>query len=321
MNWGKCLAVCMAILGLSACQEQTADFAGYIEARYIAIAAPSGGKLMSAVPEGQKIHRGDVLFSVDDAPQKWALTQAKAQVAQATAVWRNLQSGVRSDKLAALDARLQAAQADATYTKKEWHRHQKLLAEGAVSASNVDALRRQYQSAKANVDAIQAEIREANLGARNEEIQAALASLQAAQAQEAQAQWQWEEQTQSSPIDGQVYRLIYQPGEYIPPGRTVLQLLNPKQRKVYFFVNQSYLNALHIGQTVEVYWDAPERLPEKTARATAHVDYIADVAEYTPPVIFSNQTRDNLVYLIKATLEENPSALPQFGQPVSVRLP
>lgn len=308
------------LLLLSACgQEKSNEFAGYIEGRYVAISAPHGGKLMTSVKEGHNVDVGTALFALDDGVQKRALQQATAQVAQAQAVLANLQSGARQNKMDALNARLQAAQADADYAQKEWHRHQKLLLEGAASRSRVDALRRQYQMASASVRTIQAEIRSASVGARNQQIQAAVASLQVAQVQKDEAQFQLEEQIQYSPLQGLVYRLIYETGEYVPPGRAVVQLLDMQRRKVYFFVNQNHLDSFHIGQKVLVRWDTVQGQAEKSTQA--HIVYISDVAEYTPPVIFSNQTRDNLVYLLKAELINDGMSLPKTGQPVSVVLP
>jgi HlyD family secretion protein len=49
------------------------------------------------------------------------------------------------------------------------------------------------------------------------------------------------------------------------------------------------------------------------------VSFIAKSAEFTPPVIYSQEERAKLVYLIEA-LPENPANL-RVGQPVDVRLP
>ena len=50
----------------------------------------------------------------------------------------------------------------------------------------------------------------------------------------------------------------------------------------------------------------------------ADVTYIADVAEYTPPVIYSREERAKLVYLVEARPREPSAARP--GQPVTVTL-
>ena len=51
---------------------------------------------------------------------------------------------------------------------------------------------------------------------------------------------------------------------------------------------------------------------------TARVSFIAQSAEYTPPVIYSREERTKLVYLIEARPEQ-PEKF-RVGQPVSVML-
>ncbi len=66
-------------------------------------------------------------------------------------------------------------------------------------------------------------------------------------------------------------------------------LLPPENLKVRFFVPQEKLPQIKIGQTVSVQCDGAAQ-PFK-----AVVNYISTQAEYTPPVIYSRETRANLV--------------------------
>ncbi|MES1181098.1 MAG: secretion protein HlyD, partial [Verrucomicrobiota bacterium] len=53
---------------------------------------------------------------------------------------------------------------------------------------------------------------------------------------------------------------------------------------------------------------------------TATVNYISTQAEYTPPVIYSRETRANLVFMIEAKFSPSDAASLRPGQPVDVRL-
>jgi HlyD family secretion protein len=52
----------------------------------------------------------------------------------------------------------------------------------------------------------------------------------------------------------------------------------------------------------------------------AHIEYISPEAEYTPPVIYSRDTRYKLVYLIRASMRENIAKNFHPGQPIDVYL-
>src|SRR5262249_25392757 len=103
----------------------------------------------------------------------------------------------------------------------------------------------------------------------------------------------------------------FRPGEMVPAGRPVLAILPPGNLKVRFFVPQATLPQIAYGDNVAVACDG-------CAGQTAKVSFIAKSAEYTPPVIYSLEERNKLVFLIEA-LPDQPDKL-RVGQPVDVRL-
>lgn len=116
-----------------------------------------------------------------------------------------------------------------------------------------------------------------------------------------------------SPTAGIVQQVYFRPGETAPPGRPVLSLLPPGNLKIRFFVPETLISRVHYGETVQITCDACAK------GLTANVTFIASSAEYTPPVIYSQEERAKLVYLVQAR-PTNPAAF-RVGQPVSVTLP
>ncbi len=116
----------------------------------------------------------------------------------------------------------------------------------------------------------------------------------------------------SSPVTGTVQQIYYRPGEMVPAGKAVLSILPPGNVKVRFFVQQAVLPTIKLGDPVGVNCDGC------AAGMTARISFIASSAEFTPPVIFSEEERGKLVFLIEA-LPEKPEGL-RVGQPVSVTL-
>lgn len=99
----------------------------------------------------------------------------------------------------------------------------------------------------------------------------------------------------------------------MPAGSPVIQLLPPGNVKIRFFIPEKRAAALHIGDTVTVSMDG-------ASPVSAKVTYIAQNAEYTPPVIYSNETRSKLCFMAEAETDERTAAGLHPGQPVSVVL-
>ena len=94
--------------------------------------------------------------------------------------------------------------------------------------------------------------------------------------------------------------------------RPVLSIMPPGNMKLRFFVPETALPKLAIGDTVRISCD------NCAADLTAKIYFIATSAEYTPPVIYSLEERNKLVYLIQAR-PSRPDAL-RVGQPIDVYL-
>jgi HlyD family secretion protein len=87
-----------------------------------------------------------------------------------------------------------------------------------------------------------------------------------------------------------------------------VSLLPPENIKIRFFVPEPVLANIRVGQQVSIACDAcPGDL-------TGTVSFISPQAEFTPPVIYSRESRAKLVFLVEAK-PGKPSVL-HPGQPV-----
>jgi HlyD family secretion protein len=143
-------------------------------------------------------------------------------------------------------------------------------------------------------------------------LEDAEAALRDAEARYNTAQTRLARRRVASPAAGTVEQIYFRPGEMAQASRPVLALLPPGNLKVRFFVPQAVLPTLSIGDQVRVHCDGcPDDI-------NARIEFIARSTEFTPPVIYSNEERQKLVFLIEAR-PERPDAL-RVGQPVSVTL-
>lgn len=138
------------------------------------------------------------------------------------------------------------------------------------------------------------------------------ATLRTAEARLNSSQTRLARRKVASPAAGAVQQIYFRQGEMVPMGRPVLALLPPENIKLRFFLPESMVPKIAIGDTVAVGCDGCP--PDLAAR----VSFIAQTAEFTPPVIYSLEERSKLVFLVEAR-PEKPEAL-RVGQPVSVRL-
>ena len=142
-------------------------------------------------------------------------------------------------------------------------------------------------------------------------LEDAEAALRTAQARLASAQTRLARRKAASPVSGSVQQIYYRPGELVPAGRPVVSLLPPGNIKIRFFVPQTVLPKVALGEPVTIHCDGCE------ADVPAKVTFISRTSEFTPPVIYSLDERSKLVFLIEARTD-TPGGL-RVGQPVDVR--
>jgi HlyD family secretion protein len=135
------------------------------------------------------------------------------------------------------------------------------------------------------------------------------AALREAEAKLNSAQTKLTRRTIVSPVSGVIQQVYFREGELVVAGRPILAILPPGNVKVRFYVSQAMLPRITIGDTVAVHCDG-------CGAQNAKISFIAKQAEYTPPVIYSEQERSKLVFLVEA-LPEKPADM-RVGQPVSV---
>jgi HlyD family secretion protein len=138
------------------------------------------------------------------------------------------------------------------------------------------------------------------------------ANLREAEARANAARTRQTRRTLSSPVSGTVQQIYYREGEMVPAGRAVISIIPPGNVKVRFFVPQAVLPTISIGDPVAIACDGCE------TDIAGRITFIAAAAEYTPPVIYSQEERSKLVFLVEAR-PDSPENL-RLGQPVSVTL-
>lgn len=309
------LALILALLAACA-PAPNATWQGYAEGEFVALAAPSAGYLATLdTPRGAKVSAGTLVFTLSTDPDRQAADSADARVDAAASRVENLASPRRQSEIAALEANASAASANRELAEADYARTAALAERHLIALQALDTARTHRDAAAASLLAARESLATARetLG-RLAEVKAARSDLAAAQADAAQKHWSVERKQVNAPTDGEIADTYYRPGEWVPTGAPVASVLPDGQRRIRFFIPQADLSRIQVGRRVLAHCDGCSRLIHGT------VDYIAPQAEYTPPVIYSRETRARLIFRIEAAPTPADASLLHPGIPLDVSL-
>ena len=304
------------VLGLAACvQREDEVFQGYMEGEFVMISPSTSGILKTlSVERGQTVEVGTDLFSLDLTNLVAARDAARAALAKAQAQFEDLKKGARAEEIEVILQQKQQAEAALLFAQKEYERISKLVKDNAASEEKLEQTRSLYDEAVSRVKELEASIVVSNLGSRIDQIAKAKADIDAALQTVVQAEKLLAEAAPKAPASGLIDDVFFRPGEFIPAGQPAVSMLPPKNIKARFFVSQAILPKLQLGQAVTITCDGCEK------PVAAKISYISSQAEYTPPVIYSVESRDKLVFMIEATPDNTSDMRLRPGLPVDITL-
>ena len=279
------------------------QLSGYIEGESLFLAAPVAGTVGTiAAQEGERVPAGARLFTIDPATLSAEGEQARAQVVEART---QITSAAANAQQA--EAEAAAASADADRARRDLNRLLSVKRDDPAAVASKD------------IDAAQAALKEANarLNAARQTAAARHAQIAAARAQESQAKGGEREVAirvgqlaPPAPTAARVEDIFYRPGEWVAANQPVVSLLPDDRIKVRFFVPEQEVARYRPGKTVRFSCDSC------AAGLTAKISFVSPRPEFTPPVIFSRDSRDRLVFMVEALPAKPAKLMP--GLPVDV---
>ncbi len=308
--------IIFVFLCCAACGNEKDVFQGYVEGEYLYLSSSRSGRLEKLhVVKGEQIQKDTLVFELENASEKYALKQAAEEMNSAFAMLKDMKLGKRPEEIAMAKAMLNQAKAEAKNANILLKRNEELAVKGAISKQDLDTLRAHAKTSNEKVAELTWQVEIYQLPDRAQQIEAQTARLEAAKASVAQREWDLAQKQLVSPEDGLVYDTLYKEGEWVQAGSPIVWLLLQDQIKVRFYIPEEKFSQVEYGQRVAVHVDGAQK------EYTAIISYISPSAEYTPPVIYSNETRSKLVYMIEARPEDvEVRKLLHAGQPVSVSL-
>ncbi len=223
---------------------------GEVEAKEYKIASKVPGRVLEiAVKKGQKVNKGDFIFSIDSPEINAKLDEATAARSAASAQSRKAQNGAQQEDITAAYSTYVKAEAAAQFAKKTFERIQNLFNDGVVPAQKRDEVETQMKAARETANAAKAIWQKAEKGAREEDKEAAAALVKRADAAIQQVQSYLDETSINAISNGEVSGINVEAGELVPTGFPVVTLLNLNDIWVTFYVREDYLPQFKMGNT------------------------------------------------------------------------
>ncbi len=307
--------ILLAAAVLAACSSGEPALQGYVEGEYVRVAAPIAGTLVKLdVQRGAQVESGSPLFTLEAENEAAGRREAEDRVRTAESQLANLQKGKRPPEIETVRAQLAQAQAALKFSTADYERTADLVKKNFVSQQKLDEARTALERDRGRVAELNAQLAVVQMPARSDEIRGAESEVSAARQSLAQADWRLKQKQAASSVSGIVTDTLFVQGEWVGAGAPVVAILPPGNVKARFFVPETKLGAVKIGQAVELRCDGCP------AAIAAKITFIAPQAEFTPPVIYSKDSRAKLVFLVEARPEAADGAKLHPGQPLDVVL-
>jgi len=294
---------------------QTLTLYGDVDVREAQPAFDDSGVVASiAVQEGSQVKRGDLLATLDDRRYAAALDQAKGTRENLRQTLAKLEAGSRPEEIAQAKATMDALEIISRNDEATYERLNALAASSAATIQQRDDAKAAYEAANKQFEAAQQTYALAVAGPRVEDVAAARAAYQAADAAVALAQRQFDDARLYAPSDGVIEDRILEPGDMASPATPALTMALPSPLWVRAYAPESALGRLRLGMRARVSSDS-----DPARRYHGWVGYLSPTAEFTPKSVETPELRTALVYQLRVYVCDADGEL-RLGMPATVTL-
>jgi HlyD family secretion protein len=308
------LLVVVAATTLAGCKASDPSLLlGTLERERVTVTAQAAERITRIdVAEGDEVHSGDPILSLDARRSEAHIDQARAEVARAESMLAELRNGTRIELIDAARANLNGAQASAANARRERDRLAEIRKRGLIAQATLDSAETALRNANAQRDAAQASLAQLLNGSRIEDVEQAEGSLASARAVVDQLQLDRARYDIIAPRDGRVDALPFKLGDQPPPGAVVVSLLSgPVYARVY--VPASQRKQIAPGSTCTVTVTGFDN------SFTAHVRSIRSDPAFTPYFALTGDDASRLAYRAELVLDAQASATLPAGMPAQAR--
>jgi HlyD family secretion protein len=306
------------LLVLSGCGNNhpgTIGASGTLESVDVNVGAKVPGQIIRLfVDEGTRVRAGDTLAILDQSTLRIQCEQAQAGVDLASAQYRMLRNGARSEDISSAGESLLQMESTLKNATEDFQRMKTLLASHSVTQKQFDDAESRLAVARAQYNTSKQNLQKVRRFARPEELTAAKARLDQAQSAADLLHKQLTDACILAPVDGIVTHKPVETGELMNAGSTVATISRLDTLNLMIYVSDTELGKVKLGGPADVVVDT---YPDRSF--PARVVYISPIAEFTPKNIQTKEDRTKLVFGVKLQVDNREGVL-KAGMPADAYL-
>ena len=242
------LALVVLIFVIWRVDSKPATDDAYVSADTIDVVPEVSGRIVElAVVDNQQVKQGDLLFRIDPRPYEASLAKAEASLAALDKQIMLTQRSVDAQKFAAssVEATVAKARAAAKQASDTLKRTEPLLAQGFVSAEDVDRARTAQRASEADLNAVLLQAQQAASAVSG--VDALVAQRVAVEADIALTKLHLEMATVRAPFDGRVVSLKTSIGQFASAMKPIFTLIDTRHWYVIANFRETELKNIQTG--------------------------------------------------------------------------
>ncbi len=273
------------------------DGSGTIECTQVRLAPEVAGRLSSVfLSEGANITNGQIIATIEPLTYQLRCDEARAALAQAQAQRDLMLAGSRDEDIQRARAQVREAKAVADAANTDAQRMESLLAQNSATQKQRDDAATNLERSSANLAAAEQQLNRLIKGNRQEDIRAAQAAVELAQARLSQAEKALADCSVKSTATGTISTKNVEQGEMVMAGTPLATLSQLNEVWLSLYLPETKLPTVKLGQKAHIKIDGDPK------RYEGIITFIASEAEFTPRNVQTPDERTKLVYRIKITL-------------------
>ena len=304
------LALWGALTGCGDGSDGRIEASGTLEATEVRVSAMVPGQIQRIfIREGGDVQEGDTLMVLDRTTLALQWRQARGGVDLAEAQYKLLLNGARPEDLQLAEEALKSAESSFKSANDDYARMKELYAAQSVSRKQFDDAESRFTIAQAQLNSAKQQVQKMQQFARAEDLAAAKARLEQAQAWAGILHKQLDDATILAPVAGTITHRPVEEGELVGVGTTVATIARLETLNLVIYVNEVDLAKVQVGGGADIVIDAH---PDRTF--PGKVVYISPLAEFTPKNVQTKEDRTKLVFGVKIEVENGERIL-KSGMP------
>ncbi len=294
-----------AFLSIVSCKETKPERAivGKTKKEVVAFAPKVTGRIVKIyVEEGQTVKVGDTLAMLDVPEVSAKIAQATGATSAAQAQVQMAKNGATADQLKQLRAKQKGLEEQFSFAQKSFNRAKNMYKDSLLSPQNYDEYFAKYQGAKAQLDAVNAELHDVTLGTRIEKLEMAQGQHNQAMGALQEANVAYSERYVIATNDMEIETITLNKGELATAGYALFSGYVPDTSYFRFTIPESKIANYRKGMPVKMLINYNKREISGKIVAIKQLTKYADIT-----TAFPDYQPEDAIYEIKVVPQDPQS--------------